>query len=196
MRSSCCRTGAATEDRTIWSYDPGTNRSYGDNRVVNSRYTALTFLPWILFIHIRRFMYFFFVKIGFLQLWKDVAPVNPLTTWVPIMVIFAVTGVREAADDWHRHQHDKEINGRRFTVIRNGSETELEARAIRVSDLIVPGMGTIARRTSRSCFQATRTASAASRRRTSTARARRRSASPCARHRRLASAPSARRTFA
>ncbi len=32
---------------------------------------------------------------------------NPLATWIPILVIFAITCVREAAEDINRYKRDK-----------------------------------------------------------------------------------------
>lgn len=73
----------------------------------------------------------YFLVIACLQLVRDITPVNPLTTWLPLAVIFAVTAVKEAIDDVGRARADKIANSRVFTVLRasaTGGSTRLQAR--------------------------------------------------------------------
>lgn len=41
-----------------------------------------------------------------LQLFPIIAAYHPLTTWIPIIVIFALTGIREAVEDYNRYLVD------------------------------------------------------------------------------------------
>jgi hypothetical protein len=36
----------------------------------------------------------YFLLIAFLQLIKEITPVNPLTTWAPLVIIFSITAVK------------------------------------------------------------------------------------------------------
>ena len=117
---TCCEK-VETEERLFSSKSYEENKKkYGDNKVVNSKYTIFSFLPLILITHLSRFMNLYFIIIGVLELFKYISPVNPLTTWVPIIVIFAITFIREGIDDYHHHLQDNEINSRQYKVIRNG----------------------------------------------------------------------------
>ena len=82
-------------------------------------------------------MNLYFILIGCLQLWNDVAPVNPLTTWIPIIVIFAIAFVREGIDDYHKHQQDNEVNNRKVRVIREGAEQSIASHRIMCGDLVI-----------------------------------------------------------
>lgn len=134
---TCCEK-PETEDRffSSKSYDE-CKKKYGDNRVINSKYTILSFLPLILITHLSRFMNLYFIIIGVLQLFKSISPVNPLTTWAPIVVIFAITFIREGIDDYHHHLQDNEINSRQYVVIRDGHSQRVKSKDITVGDIVV-----------------------------------------------------------
>jgi phospholipid-translocating ATPase len=70
----------------------------------------------------------YFLIIAVLQLWPLITPVNPLTTWGPLLFIFAVTSIKEAWDDLGRWKMDKEANQKRVWITR-------DARRVSVSRL-------------------------------------------------------------
>lgn len=78
----------------------------------------------------------YFLLIACLQLYRDITPVNPLTTWLPLAVIFGVTAVKEGIDDYGRYKADKAANSRVYTVIREGKEEQVASAEIRVGDLL------------------------------------------------------------
>ena len=126
-----------TEDRIITTNDFESNKKFCNNKVVNSKYTVLSFLPLILFAHLKRFMNFYFIIIGTLQLWDAVSPVNPITTWAPIFVIFAIAFLREGFDDYIQHKQDRITNERLYTIIRDGVEQEILSQDIYPGDIIM-----------------------------------------------------------
>jgi phospholipid-translocating ATPase len=63
----------------------------------------------------------YFLLIACLQLIKTITPVNPLTTWLPLLVIFAITSVKELVDDLGRRRSDAAANSRPYDVVRNGT---------------------------------------------------------------------------
>ena len=113
------------------------NKSYGNNQIRNSKYRWWSFLPLILWAHLRRFMNVYFLFIGGLQHWRDVSVVNPLTAWIPIIVIFAVAFFREGIDDYHVHQQDKAMNNRKFRVSRNRAVKVMKSEDIMCGDLVI-----------------------------------------------------------
>jgi phospholipid-translocating ATPase len=78
----------------------------------------------------------YFLIIACLQLVAIITPVNPLTTWLPLAVIFGVTAVKEGLDDYGRRQADKLANGRVYTVVRGGARQDVPSRDIRVGDIL------------------------------------------------------------
>jgi len=126
-----------TSDRTISTNQPPSCTRYCNNKIVNSKYTIWTFLPFIFFAHIKRFMNSYFILIGILQLWDAVSPVNPLTTWAPICLIFMVAFIREGIDDYIQHKQDEEINGRIFKIIREKKLVNIPSEEIIPGDIVV-----------------------------------------------------------
>lgn len=66
------------------------------------------------------------------------APVNPVTTWVPLTLIFAISALKEAVDDYHRYQADRTANLRKFWILspEAGGKVQITAEKIRVGDLL------------------------------------------------------------
>ena len=135
-----CETGGTRVEDEHWTIETMNwmaNKRYGRNEVVNSKYRWWSFLPLMLWAHLRRFMNVYFIMIGCLQHWRDVAVVNPLTAWLPIVVIFAIAFIREGIDDYHLHQQDKVVNKRKFRVCRSGAVKVMKSMDIMCGDLVI-----------------------------------------------------------
>lgn len=78
----------------------------------------------------------YFLIIACLQLVKTITPVNPLTTWAPLAVIFLITAAKEFWDDWGRRTADNVANSRKVTVVREGQRVTVASRDIRVGDIV------------------------------------------------------------
>jgi len=70
-------------------------------------------------------MNIYFLLIACLQLVAIITPVNPLTTWLPLAVIFGVTAVKEGIDDLGRARADKAANARKYAVVRESRRQEV-----------------------------------------------------------------------
>jgi hypothetical protein len=72
---------------------------YPDNQIVNSVYGStlweivLTVLPKSFAEQFRRPLNLYFLLIACLQLWPEITPVNPLTTWGPLLFVLTLTAV-------------------------------------------------------------------------------------------------------
>ena len=106
------------------------------NAIVNTKYTSTNFVPKNLQEQFSRPMAQYFLLIACLQLFRDITPVNPLTTWLPLLVIFAVTAVKEGLDDAGRARADAAANCRLYTVVRGGASRRVPSRDIRVGDIV------------------------------------------------------------
>ncbi|KAL0827008.1 hypothetical protein Bca101_050685 [Brassica carinata] len=67
----------------------------------------------------------YFLLIACLQLWSLITPVNPASTWGPLIFIFAVSASKEAWDDYHRFLSDKIAN-----------EKQIQAQEIQVGNIV------------------------------------------------------------
>ncbi|THG19346.1 hypothetical protein TEA_028599 [Camellia sinensis var. sinensis] len=67
----------------------------------------------------------YFLLIACLQLWPLITPVNPASTWGPLILIFAVSATKEGWDDYNRYLSDKKAN-----------EKEVQAQDIRVGNIV------------------------------------------------------------
>ncbi|XP_074344212.1 phospholipid-transporting ATPase 2-like isoform X2 [Apium graveolens] len=109
---------------------------YCDNRISNRKYTVLNFLPKNLWEQFSRFMNQYFLLIACLQLWPLITPVNPASTWGPLIFIFAVSATKEAWDDYNRYLSDKKANEKQVWVVKKGVKKHIRAQDIHVGNLV------------------------------------------------------------
>jgi phospholipid-translocating ATPase len=113
---------------------------YPPNVVSNTKYSVLTFLPKNLFEQFSLNINRYFLIIAILQLFAVLTPVNPLSTWGPLIVIFFISAAKEANDDWNRYKEDKAANERPVTVYRNTAagyaKQEVQSQHIEVGDIV------------------------------------------------------------
>ncbi|KAM7490496.1 hypothetical protein LguiA_033417 [Lonicera macranthoides] len=109
---------------------------YCDNRISNRKYTVLNFLPKNLWEQFSRFMNQYFLLIACLQLWSLITPVNPASTWGPLIFIFAVSATKEAWDDYNRFLSDKKANEKEVWVVKQGVKKHIKAQDIRVGNIV------------------------------------------------------------
>lgn len=132
----CWGARQAVGNRVVYANDPEKNKLFATNAISNTKYNALTFVPYNLMEQFSRAMNRYFLIIACLQLVEEITPVNPLTTWLPLAVIFGVTAVKEGLDDLGRRRADNAANARRYTVVRDGRSTEVASKDIRVGDIV------------------------------------------------------------
>jgi len=74
--------------------------------------------------------------IACLQLISVITPVNPATTWGPLILIFAISAIKELVDDRARAAADKIANEKIFNVLKNGRVELIQSKNIRVGDIL------------------------------------------------------------
>ncbi|XP_059280312.1 phospholipid-transporting ATPase 2 [Lycium ferocissimum] len=116
--------------------DDLSNNIYCDNRISNRKYTVWNFLPKNLWEQFSRFMNQYFLLIACLQLWSLITPVNPASTWGPLIFIFAVSATKEAWDDYNRYLSDKKANEKEVWVVRKGIRKHVQAQDICVGNIV------------------------------------------------------------
>jgi phospholipid-translocating ATPase len=123
------------ESRLVYASAPDRN-DFPDNTITNTKYTPLNFLPKNLAEQFSRAMNQYFLLIACLQLISTITPVNPVSTFAPLIVIFAITALKELVDDRYRAAADKLANQRKYKIIRGGHETEVMSKDIMVGDIV------------------------------------------------------------
>ncbi|KNC54170.1 uncharacterized protein AMSG_09954 [Thecamonas trahens ATCC 50062] len=132
----CKRSKGAESIREVRGGDPTMATSFPTNKISNTKYTIYNFLFLNLYEQFSRFMNIYFLIIACLQLWNAITPVNPLTTWLPLILIFLVSAIKEGLDDYFRYKADKEANNRAVQVSRDGVLVEMRAADIVVGDIL------------------------------------------------------------
>eukprot|EP00792_Barthelona_sp_PAP020_P006686 TRINITY_DN3056_c0_g2_i1.p1 TRINITY_DN3056_c0_g2~~TRINITY_DN3056_c0_g2_i1.p1 ORF type:complete len:1071 (+),score=262.99 TRINITY_DN3056_c0_g2_i1:162-3215(+) len=89
-------------------------------------------MPKFLFEQFSRFMNIYFLTVACLQLLPQLTPVDPITTWAPLIMTLGFAALKDGYDDYKRSKSDKEANTK-AVLKSNGNEFE---KAI-ASDLTV-----------------------------------------------------------
>lgn len=113
------------------------NSSYYTNKVNHCKYTPLNFLFKSFFNQLKRFTNLYFFIIAIAQSIKEISSVNPISTWIPVYVIFSISILRELYDEIKIFLEDKKINDRQYTLIRNGIKQTIKSKNIKVGDILV-----------------------------------------------------------
>ncbi|NWY46078.1 AT8B5 ATPase, partial [Sylvia atricapilla] len=99
--------------------------SLQNNSIKTSKYNFFTFLPLNLFEQFQRIANAYFLFLLILQLIPQISSLAWFTTVVPLVLVLAVSGVKDAIDDFNRHKSDKHVNNRPVQVLINGMSLEL-----------------------------------------------------------------------
>uniref|UniRef100_A0A8C2KWP6 Phospholipid-transporting ATPase n=1 Tax=Cyprinus carpio TaxID=7962 RepID=A0A8C2KWP6_CYPCA len=73
-----------------------------DNRIKTAKYNVFTFLPINLFEQFQRFANAYFLVLLILQLIPEISSLSWFTTIVPLVLVLAITAVKDATDDYVR----------------------------------------------------------------------------------------------
>ncbi|KAE8636954.1 hypothetical protein XENTR_v10003224 [Xenopus tropicalis] len=109
---------------------------YATNAIKTCKYNIFTFLPLNLFEQFQRVANAYFVFLLILQLIPQVSSLSWFTTVVPLVLVLAVSAVKDATDDYYRHKSDNQVNNRTVQVLSNGQFTNEKWMNIQVGDII------------------------------------------------------------
>lgn len=125
--------------RVVRPLDEETASRYRDNLVINSRYTLQNFIFKNLYEQFSRPLNFYFLLVAMLQFISVIAPVNPLSTLLPLLFAFTLTAVKEGYDDVKRHRQDFAYNNKLRTVLdaRQNAWVQRRNADISVGDVLL-----------------------------------------------------------
>lgn len=93
---------------------------FTSNQVITSKYTIITFLPRNLLEQFRRIANIFFLGIAILQFFSIFSTVSPGLVILPLLIVLAITGAKDAYEDIKRHQSDRSVNYTHIRVLSGG----------------------------------------------------------------------------
>ena len=108
--------------RVVRPLDAACHAAYPKNHVSNTKYGTtkvrmwLQFFPLSLYEQMHYFTNRYFTFIAVLQLDSYLTPTHPATTWIPLLIIFLFTAIRELVDDRQRLAADTVANLRQYHV--------------------------------------------------------------------------------
>jgi phospholipid-translocating ATPase len=110
---------------------------YPDNRIRNTKYTPLSFIPKSLYEQFSLHMNQYFLLLAIMQLWRTISPVNPVTTWIPLLAVVGLGMLKELIDDTLRLLKDREANHKMVYVLKDdGRKVQTKSMNVRVGDLV------------------------------------------------------------
>ncbi|KAG6801693.1 phospholipid-transporting ATPase ID isoform X7 [Apis mellifera caucasica] len=110
--------------------------NYANNYIKTSKYSVLTFLPLNLFEQFQRLANFYFLCLLVLQMIPAISSLTPITTAIPLIGVLMLTAVKDAYDDFQRHNSDSQVNNRKSQTLRGTSLREEKWSQVQVGDVI------------------------------------------------------------
>ncbi|THG99827.1 hypothetical protein EW026_g2586 [Hermanssonia centrifuga] len=96
------------------------DRIYATNQVITSKYTIITFLPRNLLEQFRRVANCFFLAIAILQFFSLFSTVSPGLVILPLLIVLAITALKDGYEDIKRHQSDRRVNYSQVRLLAGG----------------------------------------------------------------------------
>lgn len=125
--------------RFIHINDPGkTNEKFefAGNSIQTGKYSVFTFLPRNLFEQFHRVAYIYFLVIAILNQLPQLAVFGRGASILPLAFVLLVTAVKDAYEDWRRHQSDRIENNRLALVLVNNQFQQKKWKHIRVGEIL------------------------------------------------------------
>ncbi|KAJ1939061.1 hypothetical protein GGF37_004553, partial [Kickxella alabastrina] len=92
---------------------------FSTNAITTSQYTLLDFLPKNLSRQFGRVANIYFLTLTILQMISYFAVGSRFLAVVPIILVLAITAIKDAFEDWRRHISDKQFNNTPTRLVRN-----------------------------------------------------------------------------
>lgn len=113
------------------------NPLFPTNYVSTTHYNAITFIPLSLLNQFRNYANIYFLLVAILQSIPQVSPLNPLSSWTPLIFVLLMTMLKEGYEDWGRYVSDRDTNAQMTLVYREGQWVNTKWHAVRVGDILL-----------------------------------------------------------
>jgi len=124
LPETCEVTLGPHEALTEQGKEKGKGTGKGANRVTTAKYSVVSFVPKFLLEQFMRLANFYFLVISLIQMSSaELAPTGQYYTFVPLMIILALTAIKELIEDLRRHRQDSEVNNKKAVLVRSRSSS-------------------------------------------------------------------------
>ncbi|KAI7888342.1 uncharacterized protein EV154DRAFT_311790 [Mucor mucedo] len=113
-----------------------TEQKFLHNRVTTGKYSVISFLPRFLYEEFSKYANIFFLFVSCIQQIPDISPTSRWTTLVPLVIVLAITAVKEVVEDWGVHRSDAELNSKKSKVLEGTQFVEKKWKDIKVGDVV------------------------------------------------------------
>jgi len=128
LPETCEVTLGPHEALTEQGKEKGKGTGKGANRVTTAKYSVVSFVPKFLLEQFMRLANFYFLVISLIQMSSaELAPTGQYYTFVPLMIILALTAIKELIEDLRRHRQDSEVNNKKAVLVRSRSSSRTPA---------------------------------------------------------------------
>ena len=100
-----------------------TPHHFPSNRIVNTKYSLLTFLPKVLYEQFSYFFNLYFLLVAASQFFPPLMLGLRFSYIAPLAFVLVVTMSKEAYDDWRRYRKDRELNLETYCRLLPGGRT-------------------------------------------------------------------------
>ena len=97
---------------------------FASNAISTAKYNAFTFVPKFLFVFFSKVCYFYFLVQATLSWWSVISPFGGIGFTLALVFMLGVSGLREAVEDYRRHQFDKATNNNTAHVVTADGDVE------------------------------------------------------------------------
>uniref|UniRef100_A0A3Q3LHG2 Phospholipid-transporting ATPase n=1 Tax=Mastacembelus armatus TaxID=205130 RepID=A0A3Q3LHG2_9TELE len=114
------------------------NRYFPGNAIKTTKYTPLLFIPMNLYEQFHRLANIYFVGLACLNFVPVVNAFQPEVALIPICVIFALTALKDAWEDFRRYQSDRKLNNTPCLIYSRKKKDFIERcwKDVRVGDFV------------------------------------------------------------
>ena len=120
--------------------DPQRNQleyQFKKNKINTRKYNWITFIPHALLIQFRRPANIYFLVSAILNCIPQISPISPITAILPLIIVLAVSLIREAIEDCQRASLDRQQNNEPSLSYINNKWTETISGELNIGDLVL-----------------------------------------------------------
>ena len=110
---------------------------FANNEINTKKYNIFTFLPKSLFYQFKRPANIYFLVCAILQCIPQISPLGAETAMIPIIIVLAVSLIREAIEDCNRARLDREQNNEPTDVYLNGNWVNTISGKLNMGELVL-----------------------------------------------------------
>ncbi|KAG0204427.1 hypothetical protein BGX33_008542 [Mortierella sp. NVP41] len=117
--------------------DPHTRKpryKYPTNNIKTTKYTLLTFLPVNLLFQFKRFYNIYFLCAAVFVCAEP--SLSPVTNILPLTLVLTITAVKDALEDYRRHQQDRRSNSLECILVKQGELIPIKSKDVRPGDVL------------------------------------------------------------